>query len=88
MPTPSRYGASRALRAVTVLVGAYGPLVPLALLFLIVAPPPLLPFSGWPLWLWLPLLLFDVAVLVGTAALLGPGRRARTWSLSVPINRL
>jgi hypothetical protein len=48
-------------RCLTLFLAAYGPLAPITLLFLLVAPP-LIAFSGWPWWLDLSLALGECAL--------------------------
>ncbi len=60
------------LRLLALVLAAYGPLAPLVVLFVLAMPPVIL-LSGWPLWLKALLLANDVGLLVGTALWLGPG---------------
>jgi hypothetical protein len=50
---------------------AYGPLAPIALLFLL-AMPPLIALSGWPWWIDLMMALGECGLLVGGAVWGGP----------------
>ena len=61
----------RLLRLGLLLLAAYGPLAPAVLLFLLVVPVLVL-ITGWPWWLRLLLVLWDVLLLVGAALWLGP----------------
>jgi hypothetical protein len=52
-------------------LAVYGPLGPTVFVF-VVATPPLILLSGWPLWIQASLFTVDVVFVLGAAILLGP----------------
>ena len=61
----------RLLKLIIFVFAVYGPLGPTVILFLLAAPPLIL-LSGWPIWIQVTLFTIDVVSVLGAAIMLGP----------------
>jgi hypothetical protein len=64
-------GMRRLWKLIIFVFAVYGPLGPTVILFLLAAPPLIL-LSGWPVWIQAALFTIDVVSVLGAAIVLGP----------------